>query len=82
MPITMTENLAVFEDNCAVEEAEALLDWLRRVEHPLVDLSGCTHIHAAVLQTLLALHPGMVAAPTDSFLAQLLAGLPSADPQP
>ncbi|MDO9711689.1 hypothetical protein [Paracraurococcus lichenis] len=78
MPISMNGDLAILDAHCAIEEAETLLDWLRATACPRVDLSGCTHMHAAVLQTLLVMRPTVVAAPTTPFLAHFLVGLPSA----
>lgn len=79
MPIIMEGDLAILDAHCAIEEAETLLDWLRATASPRVDLAGCTHMHAAVLQTLLAMRPAVVAAPAVPFLAQFLGGLPSVE---
>jgi hypothetical protein len=55
---------------CAAEEALELVDWLCRVERPTADLSACTNLHAAILQTLLAYQPVIAAPPTDPFLVR------------
>ncbi|NOY45844.1 MAG: hypothetical protein GXP50_10420 [Deltaproteobacteria bacterium] len=54
MPVRYKKKVAVLEGVCAVEEAESLLGWLQ--EHPKakVNLKGCEHLHAAVLQVLMA----------------------------
>jgi hypothetical protein len=81
MTITIEGNLARLEGLCAIEEAETLLDWLRGSEAPTVDLANCEHLHTALLQTLLALRPGITALPPDPLLARLLGDVPvSADP--
>ncbi len=72
MPITMTDNVAIFEGTCAVEDAEPLFEWLRLTAAPQVDLSRCDHVHTSVLQTLLALRPVIVAASPDALLVRLL----------
>lgn len=78
MPLRLCDDVVLFEGDCAVEEADALLAWLRPETRPAVDLSDCTHLHAALLQLLLALRPGLVAAPPDPFIRKILAGLPPA----
>jgi hypothetical protein len=72
MTITMSDNVAIFDGTCAVEEAEPLLDWLRLTAAPQVDLSRCDHVHTSILQTLLALRPVIAAASPDALLVQLL----------
>ncbi|MCQ4161521.1 hypothetical protein NON00_16505 [Roseomonas sp. GC11] len=77
MPILLSEVMAVLEGHCSIEEAETLAHGLRQMKRPRVDLSGCTHLHLAVLQTLLAFRPLVAAPPEDPFLGRLIAGLPS-----
>lgn len=78
MPIRFENDLAALEGACAVEEAEPLLEWARATIRPTVDLSACTHMHAAVLQVLLAARARVAVPPTDAFLARVCAGaLPS-----
>ena len=72
MPVTLTDLQARLEGGCVVEDAEVLLDWLQRTPTPQVDLSSCEHMHAAVLQTLLALRPPITAMPSDAILCRLL----------
>ena len=62
MPIAYAKSVARFEGECTVEEALDLAEWLRAGPRRKVDLAACTHLHAALLQTLLALRP-KVAAP-------------------
>jgi hypothetical protein len=57
-------------DSCGAEEALELADWLSKLELPKVDLAACTHLHAALLQTLLAYRPAISAGPEDPFLAR------------
>jgi hypothetical protein len=58
MPIDFKRNLAVFRDLASVEEAESLLDWLRRKPGAKVDLALCSHLHTASLQVLREGRPG------------------------
>jgi hypothetical protein len=57
MPIEYGDTVARLVDQCAVEEAIQLAEWLQATPGAGVDLSGCVHLHAAVLQTILALRP-------------------------
>lgn len=69
MNMQLNKKIAVLSDVITVEDAEPLLQWLQ--EHPKgrVDLSGCTHIHAASLQALMAARPAIAAWPADAGLA-------------
>jgi hypothetical protein len=57
-------------DSCGAEEALELADWFSKVELPKANLAACTHLHAALLQTLLAYKPAIAAGPDDPFLAR------------
>lgn len=63
---------AVFHGSCAPEEADALLEWLRRTPDPCADLSGCADLHTAVAQLLLAANVLIVARSADPMLAGCL----------
>lgn len=73
MPVTLKEGLAVLDGACTVEEAEPLLRWLRETPDAQLDLSGCTALHAALAQLMLAARPRVVAPPPDPVLAAALA---------
>jgi hypothetical protein len=66
---------AVFAGRCVVEDADALLEWLRRTPEPEADLAGCTDLHTALAQLLLAARARIVAPPADRMLASCL-GVP------
>jgi hypothetical protein len=70
MGIRYLKKYAALEGQVAVEDAEALAQWLREQPSPAVHLGKCEHVHAAVLQVLLALAPRVVAPPADPWLAQ------------
>lgn len=57
MPIQYAPGIAHLVDQCAVEEAIELAEWLQATPDATLDLSECVHMHAAVLQTILALKP-------------------------
>ena len=65
MPITYKKTIALLEGHCEIEEAETLFAWL--LEHPKgkVNLKQVEHIHAAILQVLMALKPSVSAWPVD-----------------
>ena len=60
------------EGACRVEEAEALTALVQ--DHPAaaVDLSGCTELHGALLQVLLAQRVRTLGESADPFLARWL----------
>ena len=72
MAMTYQRNVARFADTVGVEEAEAFLAWLH--EHPKakLDLSDCTHIHAAQLQVLMASRLPIAKWPHDAALTAWL----------
>lgn len=72
MGIRYTKKHASLEGVVTVEEAEGLLGWLRTQSSPAVHLGRCDHLHAAVLQVLLAVRPRVVRAPADVRLAVAL----------
>jgi hypothetical protein len=74
MPISYADDCAVFAGHCAPEEAEALLDWLRRTPDPGADLGACSGLHTALAQLLLAARARLVAPPADPLLAGCLGG--------
>ncbi|MBK1614311.1 hypothetical protein CKO44_12615 [Rubrivivax gelatinosus] len=73
MSIRYLKKHAALEGVVSVDDAEALAQWLRQQARPAVHLGKCEHVHAAVLQVLLALRPQVSAAPPDPWLAQVLA---------
>ena len=77
MPIRYLKKHAALEGEVGVETAEELAQWLRAQKKPAVHLGKCAHLHAAVLQVLLALKPAISAAPSDSLLTAVLAAAPA-----
>jgi len=73
MPIRYSDPVAILEGQCAPEEADALLEWLRRTPEPAADLRACEAPHTALVQLLLAARVRLAAAPADPILAACLA---------
>jgi hypothetical protein len=67
MAITYAEDSVVFEGTVSVEEAEDLLEWVQQQPNGRADLSGCTHLHAANLQVLMAARIRVAAWPRDGI---------------
>jgi len=74
MPIQYLDDQAVFEGHCEPEEADALLEWLRRTPEPKADLGGCVDLHTALAQLLMVARVRVAVPPADDFLAALLNG--------
>ena len=55
---------------CRVEDAEALLVLLQSDRTRPVDVADAIHLHAAVVQVLLAFRPNLIGSPQDEFIAQ------------
>ena len=81
MPVTVSSGVVLLTGVVRVDDAEPLTRHLREIPHPKVSLTGCSHLHTAALQALLAARPVVVGAPTEPFLARWIAPLlsPRAD---
>ena len=66
------KNEILLEGACSVEEAETLLGLLLAEPEAVVDWSGCTKLHTAVAQVLLARRPPVRGVCRDAFLARWL----------
>lgn len=73
MAIKYTDDVARLEGKCTLHEAEALCEWLRKTSKAKLDLSGCEHLHTAVLQVILVAKTEIIAAPQDAWLSATLA---------
>jgi hypothetical protein len=71
----------LLEDICAVEDAEILLQELL-TGAAQVDWSGCTHLHTACLQVLLAARPPVRGTPANPEIARWLAAIVVPVPSP
>lgn len=72
MSVEIREQVAYLSGQCGQEEADPLLDSLLDEEATAVHLGGCTHLHASVVQVLLACRPSIVAVPVDEGLERWL----------
>jgi hypothetical protein len=68
MSVRLEGNVIILEGPCRVEDAEPLLGWLQADRGRMVDLAGAEHLHAAVLQVLMALRPTIHEPAGDAFL--------------
>ena len=82
MPVTLTRGVATLTGVVTVDDAEPLAQWLRDTRRPKVRLAGCTHLHTAALQALLAARPAITSAPVEPFLARWIAPLLAPPPPP
>jgi hypothetical protein len=68
MSLRVDGRVILLEGPCRVEDAEPLLGLLQADRGRTVDLTGAEHLHAAVLQVLMALRPAIRGTPRDGFL--------------
>ena len=68
MSVHLDGNVIVLEGPCRVEDAEPLLGYLQADRGRIVDLTGAEHLHAAVLQVLMALSPALRGSAKDAFI--------------
>lgn len=68
MSVRLEGKVVRLEGSCRVEDAEPLLALLQADGERVVDLTEAEHLHAAVLQVLLALQPAMQGDVEDPFL--------------
>ncbi len=73
MSVRLDGNVILMEGACRVEDAEPLLGWLQADMGRVVDLTGAEHLHAAVLQVLIALRPALRGTAKDPFLRDWIA---------
>ena len=57
MSVALFDGRVRLEGECRVEDAETLLTLLQSDPGRVVDVTGVRHVHAAVLQVLMALRP-------------------------
>jgi len=68
MSVRLDGNVIILEGACRVEDAEPLLGWLQADRGRAVELAATEHLHAAVLQVLMALRPPIRGMARDAFL--------------
>lgn len=72
MPLVFEDGIVRFDGHCLVDEALVLLDGFKISPAAVVDLGGCTSLHAALLQVLASAQPEIVALPEDRLLAAIV----------
>jgi hypothetical protein len=76
MPLRFQHGVATVDGTVRVDDADELVQWLRTHPQGSVDLSGCTHLHAAQLQLFMAAGTPVSAWPEDGqFKSWLMAAL-------
>ncbi len=68
MSVRLDGNIVVLEGRCHVEDAEPLCAWLQADRNRIVSISGAEHLHAAVVQLLMALRPAIQGSSQDPFI--------------
>jgi hypothetical protein len=74
MTIRRVDDAILLEDVCPVDDAEALMETLQ-ANGASIDVSGCTHLHTACLQIILAARLPVYGTPVNAALARWLAPL-------
>ena len=69
MAMEFKKKIVLLSDLVDVEDAERLLQWLQNKSGAMIDLSGCTHIHPANIQVLMAAGAIVIDWPRDADLA-------------
>jgi len=72
MGIRYLKKHAALEGVVSVEDAETLQQWLKNHPSPAVNLNKCQHLHASVLQVLMAMQPRILGDIADPLLAAAL----------
>jgi len=70
MSVALFHGRVRLEGECRVEDAETLLTLLQSDPGRVVDVTGVRHVHAAVLQVLMALRPRIEGIPEDDVTAR------------
>jgi hypothetical protein len=68
MSVRLDGNIIALEGQCRVEDAELLLGLLQGGTGRIVDLTEAEHLHAAVLQILMALRPTLRGVGKNAFM--------------
>jgi hypothetical protein len=81
MTVSRTGDAVVLEDVCPVDDAEILMRHLQ-AGAAVIDWSGCTHLHTACLQVILAARLPVRGAPPNAALLRWVQPLISAGALP
>jgi hypothetical protein len=72
MPTDLSTTTADLSGNCTVEEAEVVFDWLIKNPKCELNLDGVDHLHASILQTIMATNRQITKGPADIFSAECI----------
>lgn len=75
MTVVVQDNVIEIDGAGRVEDAEVLVVAVQNEPRGKVDLSGCTDLHAAVLQVLLVFRPEIIGLKENLALAEWLSPL-------
>jgi len=73
MTVLLEAGKISLRENCPVEDAERLLILLQKNPDCPVDIGDATHLHAAVLQVLMAFRREVIGRSHDPFLQKWIA---------
>lgn len=72
MPITYKGNVAYFEGECSLDDAQLLHEWFLEHAKGKINLKKCNALHTSILQVLLASNAVTTVDPLDEQLAKWL----------
>lgn len=72
MPVSLNDTQATLSGHVEINDAEVLHGWLVDQTDPVVDVSGCTSAHTAVVQLLVLAAPRILGAETSGDWRRLL----------
>ena len=76
MPVNLLENEAgatlQLEGVVTAEETDQFVAYIKECPELKIDMSGCEHLHTALLQAILILHPHISAMPADPFWSRCI----------
>ena len=72
MSVRLDQDTILLEGHCRVEEAEPLLAMLQADASRIVDITAADHLHAAVVQVLLAFRASVRGPSRDPFLRNFI----------
>jgi hypothetical protein len=75
MSVRLDQDIILLEGQCRVEDAEPLLAMLQADGSRMVDITAADHLHAAVVQVLLAFRASVRGPSRDPFLRNFVTSI-------
>jgi hypothetical protein len=72
MSVVVEEDRVRLIGDCGIDDAESVMNYIQSEAGAQVDVSAATHMHAVIVQILLAHKPLFTGVPSDTFLAAWL----------